>query len=95
VKITNHGVSQPCVNNAQQLAGAASSAQDTQAAETSAEADAFTPSAEWVRLVALAKQEPEIRADRVSAVLERLQNGDYFSDASAAATADALVNSLD
>jgi hypothetical protein len=94
VKITHQGVSQSSVTKTH-LAGAAPAARESQSAEASAETDAFTPSAEWVRFAALVKQEPEIRADRVSAVLERLQNGDYFSDASAAATAEAFINSLD
>lgn len=94
MKIHSTNVAQTSVPAAGQLAGAASCPGDASAEPTGA-TDAFTPSAEWLRLLAFVKQDPEIRAERVKAAAERLQNGDYFSSASAVATATAMLHGLD
>lgn len=56
---------------------------------------AYAPSAELVDLITRARLEPDVRTDRLREVAERLQQGFYGSDASAAQTADALLGAAD
>ena len=95
MKVTNNGVSQTSLTPAQQTPGASPVQREGQIEGAAQDNDTYAPSAEWVRLVNLVKQEPEIRADRVREVAQRLQNGDYNSPESAANTADAILRSND
>jgi anti-sigma28 factor (negative regulator of flagellin synthesis) len=95
MKITNNGVSQASVTPPQGTPGAAPTQRDDAVDGAAQEGDGYTPSAEWLRLVDLVKQEPAIREDRVLEVAQRLQNGEYMSRESAEKTADAMLNSID
>ncbi|HZZ78300.1 MAG TPA: hypothetical protein VFE62_07265 [Gemmataceae bacterium] len=92
----NDSLSQPSIVPFQQTAGAAPVPASGGGVEgVPSDVDGYTPSAELVRLISLAGQEPEIREDKVAAVLQRLQSGAYLSAESVAQTADAMINSLD
>lgn len=95
MKVTNNGVSQTTRTSSQPAADASGVARDVQVDVPAQPKDAYTPSAEWLRLVELVKQVPEIREDRIHEVSQRLQRGDYLSPDSAAKTADAMVRALD
>jgi hypothetical protein len=95
MKIDCNNIPQSSINSAQHLAGTAPNARDGQAADASTSTDTYTPSAEWSRLLDLVKNEPEIRPDRISSVMDRIKSGEYFSSFSAAATAQAMINSPD
>jgi cell division protein FtsN len=95
MKITNNGVSQAAVNPAQSTPGATPISRDAAPASVTSESDAYTPSTEWLRLVDLVKQQPEVRADRVREVAQNLQSGAYSSADSAERTADAMLQGLD
>ena len=94
MKITNNGISQTSLTPAQATPDAASVGRDAPVG-SAAEGDAYTPSAEWVRLIELAKAEPEVRESRVQEVLARLQSGAYLDATSASKTADAILVALD
>ena len=94
MKITNNGISQTSLTPLQQTADSMSVSRDA-SATTTAESDSYTPSAEWTRLLELARQEPEIREGRVAEVVARLQSGVYLDAAAAEKTADAILSSLD
>ena len=55
----------------------------------------YAPSPELVRLIDLVRQQPEIRADRVREVADRLSQGIYFSRKSAEKTATAFLAAHD
>ena len=95
MKITNNGVSQTSLSPTQQTSGAAPAAREAQTDAAAEPNDAYTPSAEWLRLIEQVRQEPEIREDRVREAIQRLQSGEYFSPAAAAKTADAILNAMD
>jgi hypothetical protein len=95
MKVTSTGVSQTSLTPAQQAAGASPAARDAQPEGATQSNDGYTPSAEWLRLVDLVKQTPDVRDNRVREVAQRLQNGDYLSPEGAARTADAMLHSLD
>jgi hypothetical protein len=95
MNITNTGVSPASVNPAQTTPGAAPLSRDASSEGVTAESDAYTPSTEWLRLVDLVKQQPDVRADRVFDVAQKLQSGVYSSADSAEKTADAMLQNLD
>jgi hypothetical protein len=94
MKITNDGVSQSSVTPALQTP-AAVTAQPAGVESAAPDSDSYTPSAEFARLIGLAKQEPAVREDRVREVMLRLQSGEYLTPQGAASTADAILNSPD
>ena len=55
----------------------------------------YTPSQEWVQLLDQVKEQPEVREDRVSSVVERLRQGYYSKPEIAMQTAEAMLNSAD
>ena len=59
------------------------------------DSSAYTPSSEWLHLLDQVRQQPDIREDRVSAVMERLRQGYYATPDIAAKTAAAKLDSLD
>jgi anti-sigma28 factor (negative regulator of flagellin synthesis) len=96
MNIINNNVSAPSVNSAQTTPGAgAISSRDAAPQSVTPESDAYTPSTEWTRLVALLKQQPEVRADRVREVSQKLQSGAYSTSDSAEKTADAMLQGVD
>jgi len=54
----------------------------------------YSPSPELTQLIDLVRAQPEVREERVQAVLARLKNGHYSSPASAQAAATALLNDM-
>jgi hypothetical protein len=52
----------------------------------------YTPSSELVRLLDQARAQPAVRADRVQAATERLQQGYYNTPTSIAKTAEAMTH---
>jgi hypothetical protein len=92
MKITNNGISSTPLTPPQPVqAGSRESTVDGVPVSGSG----YTPSAEWVQLIDQLNQEPEIRMDRVQAVLDKLNEGGYLSADSAEQTADAMMNALD
>ena len=94
MKITNHGISQTPPTPKTEISPAVDGPRETTADSVVADSDAYSASAEFVRMLDLVKQQPEVREDRVQQVLERLQRGEYFSPQSAEETADAMIGSL-
>lgn len=92
MKITDAKVSQSSLASAQPAAPVASSADEASSVHAGAECDAYTPSAEWSRLIGLIQNEAEVRADRVLDVSQRLQSGAYLSPDSAEKTANAILS---
>jgi hypothetical protein len=85
----------PSITPSQQTGGAAPLQRDASVTGTPADNGGYTASAELVRLISLAGQEPEIREDRVAAVLLKLQGGAYNTADVVAKTADAMLNGVD
>ena len=95
MKITNHGISNVAMTTQPEVTASTDAPRESAAATPTSSADAYSPSQEWVRMLDLVKQQPEVRADRVQQVMARLARGDYATAESIAKTADAILSSMD
>lgn len=90
MKITSNGVSSSSLNPNRPVSGVAPSmppSVDSPPTST----DVYVPSADWLRLREALSWQPEIREDRVAAVIEKLQAGNFLTPESDMATADAMI----
>jgi hypothetical protein len=94
MRIGHHHHAQP-VTPATADAAATSTPRSASSDTAPAAGNGYTPSAQLLDLTTRAQQDPEIRADRIRDVGERLRQGFYALPASAAATADALLGAAD
>jgi hypothetical protein len=95
MKITNNGI-----NNAMPTPIADATTPDPvtserPASEAALKPDGYQPSSEYVRILGMVQQQPEVRLDRVQEVMERLRQGVYGSAASVEQTAEAMLHSQD
>jgi hypothetical protein len=86
MKITNLGVNNTLLSSQPPIDESGSSV-----AAGLTDKKGYTPSAELLHLIHLARQTPEIRPERVHAASERLAKGEYLTPASAAKTAAAML----
>jgi len=95
MKINNHGISGASMTPKQGISapGVGTGKDSTDA--IAPESNAYSPSAEWLRMLDLVRQQPEVREDRVQEVIERLRRGEYSSPESVEKTADAMLQSAD
>jgi hypothetical protein len=91
MEITNRGVNNAPLTPQAGIEAAASASVDTTAASAAPTVSTYTPSAELVRLLDQARAQPVVRADRVQAAIERLQQGYYHTSTSIAQTAEAVT----
>ena len=94
MKISNLGVTSTPLPS-QQLGAIASVGGQSAPSGAASETSAYTPSSELIKLVDLARQQPEVRTERVQAATQRLQQGDYQTPAAAHQTAVAMLAALD
>jgi hypothetical protein len=95
MKITNHGVTNPLVGPKPKVEDAAVVPGDAAAQGLAATDEGYTPSAELRQLLDLVAQEPEVRADRIQQVQQRLAQGHYETPVSTEETAAAILTALD
>ena len=91
MEITNRGVNNAPLTPQAPIEPAVSGASETAAPKTAPKPSTYTPSAELVRLLDQVRAQPAIRADRVQAAVERLQQGYYHTASTIAQTAAAMV----
>ena len=94
MKIGNVGVTSTPLTSQPQTDGIAGAGEQTSPPGVSTATTAYTPSTELTKLVALVRQEPEVRSDRVLAATQRLQQGDYHTSAAADQTAAAMLGDI-
>lgn len=91
MQVPNLGVSNPGLPTSTQVDAASTPPTESTVAATPTFANGYQPSAQLQQLIGLARQEPEVRGDRVQAALQRLQDGFYQTQASVDDTADAMM----
>jgi septal ring-binding cell division protein DamX len=90
--LTNPSASFPLDSSLQRVAV---TGQRTTADATQATSSQVSTSPELTNLLALVRQQPEIRQDVLAQVGQRLANGEYFTSATAAQTAAAMQAATD
>lgn len=89
MKITNDGISSTPLTPSPAVPPAPAGAKETDAVPR--DARIYTPSAEWLQLLAQLKEQPEVREDRIQDVLLRLNQGYYDLPGVDERTAEAML----
>jgi hypothetical protein len=95
MEITNRGVSNAPLTPQTPIEAATPVSSDSAAPSVAQPTSVYTPSPELVRLLDQVRAQPAVRADRVQAALERLQQGYYHTPTSIGQTAEAMTNCND
>lgn len=95
MKITSNGISSLPLKPPEELSLSAPDPRESESPPPLAATDSFNPSPEWLRILNLVKQQPEVREDRVQQAQQRLQRGEYLSPQSAEETVEAYLRALD
>jgi hypothetical protein len=93
MKINNLGVTNTLLPSQLQADEAAAAGAST--TRTLAGTQGFVPSSALLQLIHLIRQQPDVRGDHVQAAQQRLAQGYYHTQASAANTAAAMLTTLD
>jgi hypothetical protein len=94
MRITNLGVGNTSLLSKLQ-SDETTTAGDSATLGIGAEAQGYSPSTVLQHLIHLVRQEPDVRADHVQAAQQRLGQGHYHTQASAASTAAGMLSTLD
>ncbi len=94
MKITSDSIPNPLLAPKQPISPTQNTAKDTDAG-ISGDTTAYSPSPELLRLLQQVRQQPDIRDDKVAAVMARLQQGFYATPGTNEKTAAAFMNSID
>ena len=95
MKITNLGVANTSLTSPSPLEEVVAAAGEPSNQGVAADPQGYTPSSALLRLIDLARQQPDVREERVRAASQRLEQGIYHTPASAAETAAAILDRLD
>jgi len=95
MKITNLGVTSTSLTSGAPVDETVQTAAGLPAASADSGAKGYSPSAELQQLIYLVRQQPDVRDDRVTAAMLKLQQGYYLTPASAESTAAAVLTAVD
>jgi hypothetical protein len=91
MEITNRGVNSSPLTPKTPVEAATPAPGAPPAPSSAAPSSTYTPSPEFARLLDQVRAQPGVRADRVQAASERLQQGYYDTPTSIAQTAEAMA----